>query len=332
MKKRLNKIIGIIAIALGILMFSNLNSYAANMKMSISKSTAYVGDTFTVTVSGINGRVNISANSNISIDKSGSQWVDGSLTITGTTKAVGTGKVTVTPVDVTTTAAEPEEVTAAASRSITIKEKEVEKPKETTTTTTKTETTTKKTENNKKTETKKEETKKEEVKEEEKIEVNFFVSTLSIKGINENEERSDIILSPEFNKDTYEYTTTVSSDIKKLEMLKDAGEFNDYLTVTGLEEDLKEGENIITIKLEKEGQETKTYTIKVTKEAKTVETIEEPAQENQEEIKEEKTTAMISMPIWLFILIQIVIIVVEVIIIKFVPWSKIFKGKSKRSK
>lgn len=322
MRKKQNKIIGIIAITFCLLILFHTKAYAANIGMSISKSSAYVGDTFTVTISGINGKVNITGNSNITLDKTGSHFVEGSMTISGTTKSVGTGKITVTPVDVTTTAAEPEQITAAASRSITIKEKEVEKPKETTSTTTKQETT-------KTTTTKKNETKKEEVKQEEKKEVNFYISTMSLKGINENEEQIDITLSPEFNKDTYEYTCNVPADVNKIQIEKDAGEFNDFLTVTGLEEELKEGENVITIKLEKEGQETKTYTIKVIKEAKVVETVENLDENIQETKQEEKTIPMISMPVWQFILIQIAIIIAEVIVIKFVPWSKLLKTKSK---
>ena len=36
---------------------------------------------------------------------------------------------------------------------------------------------------------------------------------------------------------------------------------------------------------------------------------------------------MVSMPLWIFIIMQIVIIIIEVLIIYFVPWKKIFKIK-----
>lgn len=126
MKKKISIVFAII---LSVIFALTLRVEAASMGLSINKSSATVGETFTVTVSGINGKVTISGNSNVSVSPSGSQFVDGSLTITGTAKSAGTGTVTVTPVDATTTAATPEEVTAAASKSITIKANESETPK-----------------------------------------------------------------------------------------------------------------------------------------------------------------------------------------------------------
>ncbi len=126
MRKKLNfkKIVYSLSICLLALIFiSNIN--AASIGMSINKSTAYVGESFSVSISGINGKVNITSSSNVSISISGIQFVEGSMNITGTANAVGTGTVTVTPIDVTTTSADPEEITAARSVSINIKEKEV---------------------------------------------------------------------------------------------------------------------------------------------------------------------------------------------------------------
>lgn len=314
MKLKRYKIICVIFFIVYMLIILHTNSYAATMQMSINKTSAYVGETFSVTISGINGKVNISGNSNISIDKSGSQWVDGSLTITGTTKAVGTGTITVTPVDATTTSAEPEEVTASASRSITIKEKET--PQTTTSTTTSksttTATTTKKTTTN--TTTKKED--------------NFYISSVTLKGIKENGEQVDITISPEFNKNTYEYTCNIASDVEKIDLQKDAGEYTNSVIVTGLEE-LKEGENVIKLQLSAENYEAKVYTIKVIKEEKIVETIAqlEETEEIEDGDKDEQKTKMICMPLWAFIIMQIVTIVIEVLIIYFVPWKKLIKNK-----
>ena len=126
MRKKLNfkKIVYSLSICLLALIFiSNIN--AASIGMSINKSTAYVGESFSVSISGINGKVNITSSSNVSISISGIQFVEGAMNITGTANAVGTGTVTVTPIDVTTTSADPEEITAARSVSITVKEKEV---------------------------------------------------------------------------------------------------------------------------------------------------------------------------------------------------------------
>lgn len=299
--------------------------YGANMSMSISKSSAYVGDTFTVTISGVNGKVNISGSGNITLNKSGVQWIHENLTITGTAQAVGTGQITVIPIDLTTDTAEPEEVTAAASRSIKINEKETPVAPPTTqpntpntpdtpvsNTNTKPTTANKKPSTDKKDKDKKEENKEQDI--EQNLEEDFIISKLSLKGIKENGEKVDIQLSPEFNSNTYEYTCNVLSDIKNIELEKDAGKYTDSIIVTGLEE-LKEGENVITLQLVAEGKETKSYTIKVIKEEKIEET--EVIQD-----KEETKTIMVSMPLWLFIIIQIVIIILEVVIIYFIIWKK----------
>ena len=280
-------------------------AYAASMNMSISKSSAYVGDTFSVTISGVNGRVYISSNSNVTISASGSQFVDGSLTIKGTAKSVGTGTITVTPEDVVTNSANPQEVTSVASRSITIKEKEVKQETTAKTETTKTETTkttkktsTKSTSNStRKTAENNEETKKSE---------NFYISTLVLNGINEKGEYIELKLTPEFSKDIYEYECNITSDIQKIEIQKDAGEFTDSIVITGLEE-IKEGENIIKIELIEEGYETKTYTIKVIKDK------EEEIEAVNENVTEEsniKETKMISMPLWVFILVETILVLI----------------------
>ncbi len=286
--KKQKKIIISIAILLFMCLFVNTKAYAASIGMGISKSTAYIGDTFTVTISGINGKVNISSNSNVTIDKAGSYFVEGSLTITGTAKSEGTGTITVTPVDVTTTAAEPEQITTAASRSITITQKPTPTPSKTTTTTTKK--TSKPTPKPDTTPT--------------PTEDNFYISTLSLKGIKENGDTLDIVLSPEFNKDTYEYTCNVPSDVEKIELDKDAGDYTNSISIEGLEK-LEEGENIITLKLTSEGHEDKIYTIKVIKEPKFV--------NNEDVVETSKDMSMITMPVWSFVLLQIIIIVVEII-------------------
>lgn len=325
-----NIILIIILTILGILINSTV--YAAGIGLSINKSTAYVGDTFSVTISGINGKVTISGNSNISLNTSGTQWVEGSMTITGTAKSVGTGTITIKPVDASTTGADPVEVTTSASKSIAIKEKETTQTTTPTTPSNNTTTTTKKpaTTTTKPATTTKVDTKTE-TKTEERKEDNFYISSITLKGIKENEEQIDIALSPEFNKDTYEYTCNIASDIQKIDLQKDAGEYTNSVIVTGLEE-LKEGENIIKLVLSAEDHESKTYTIKVIKEkqeiVETAANIEEDKQET-EASQEEKKAIMVSMPLWVFIVMQIIIIVIEVIIIYIVPWKNLFKIKNK---
>lgn len=308
MKNLKSKILFILFLAISIAILSYKITYAASMSMSISKTSGYVGDTFSVTISGVNGRVYISSNSNISINKSGSQFVDGSLTITGTAKSVGTGTITVTPEDVTTTAAEPEEVTAVASRSITIKEKEVENPKPETTTEQQPvpkPTTPKNSQvkTSSKSNSQKENTKKSE---------DFYITKLVLNGVNENNQYVEIKMTPEFNKDIYEYECRIAADIKKIEIEKDAGEFTDSILITGLDE-IKEGENIIKVELKEEGYQTRTYTIKVIKDKEESNEIEEE-QVDLKEVKEERKTTIVSMPLYVLIIMVTLIIIIEAVL------------------
>ena len=275
------------------------NIYAAGIGMSINKSSAYVGDTFSVTISGINGKVSISGNSNVSLSESGTKWVEGSMTITGTAKSVGTGTITVTPLDASTTGADPVEVTTSTSKSITIKEREAE-PQPTQTPPTTTKNTTSNTKTTTKAETKTAETKKQQ-------EDDFYIFSITLKGIKEDGEQINLDLSPEFNKDTYEYTCSIASDIQKIDLQKDAGDYTNSVIVTGLDE-LAEGENIIKLLLAAEDHESKTYTIKVIKEESKEAIADVPNQEENINSNKEKTeTKMISMPLYAFIIMQIII-------------------------
>ena len=128
MKRIKNLSLIVIIFIIGILI--NTNVYAAGIGMSVNKSSAYVGDSFSVTISGINGKVKISGNSNVSLSTSGTQWVEGSMTITGTTKSEGTGTITVTPIDASTTGADPVEVTTGASKNIKITKKVEQTPQQ----------------------------------------------------------------------------------------------------------------------------------------------------------------------------------------------------------
>ena len=290
--------------------------------MSINKSSAYVGDNFSVTISGINGKVSISGNSNVSLSTSGTKWVEGSMTITGTAKSVGTGTITITPIDASTTGADPVEVTKAVSKSITIKEKEAElQPQPTQTPSTTTKNTTSTTKTTTKTETKIAETEKQQ-------EDDFYISDITLKGIKENGEQAEIELSPEFNKDTYEYTCNIAADIQKIDLQKDAGDYTNSIVVTGLDE-LTEGENTIKLLLAAEDHESKTYTIKVIKEESKVAIADVSEQEeNINSNKEKAEIKMISMPVYAFIIMQIIIIAIEIIVIYFIPWKKIIKKKN----
>lgn len=314
MKNLKIKILFILFLTIIISIISHTAIYAAGINMSISKSSGYVGDTFSVTISGINGIVDIGANQNISISPSGRQFVDGSLTITGNAISVGTGTITVTPEDVTTTDAEPVEVKSSESRSITIKEKEVEVPKEEVSESKNTSKTTTSKSNQSK-------TNNNEQKENLKKSEDFYITKLVLNGVTEEEEYVEIELTPEFSKDIYEYECKISSNIKRIEIQKDAGEFTDSIVITGIDE-IKEGENLIKVELIEEGYETKTYIIKAIKEENNE--LEE-VEENVEPI-EEKQTTIISMPLYVLIIMDTLIIIIEAFLMYFL--DKKFKQKN----
>ena len=303
MKKIVRNLILIIIFS-AIAIASNSKVYAAGIKMSINKTSAYVGDSFSVTISGINGKVKISGNSNIFLSTTGTQWVDGSMTITGTTKSVGTGTITVTPIDVSTTDKEPQEVTTTASKSIKINEKPADTKPDTTTQTNKTTTT--KTEN-KKTEKAKE--KVVETKEKEEATPELGIHSLKLIGVKENGEEVEVSLDKEFNIKTFDYTCDVANDIKTLKIEKEAYEYNDLVQISGLDEELKVGENTITLKLSKNGKEV-AYNIKVTKEEKlgANETLLTNA-ELEEQIKNEM---IVKIPLVWFIVLEVVIVALSV--------------------
>jgi len=350
MKQIISKIFFIVLILFASCILFNIEAFAANMGLNISKTSGYIGDTFTVTISGINGKVNIKGNSNISLNISGTQWIDGSLTITGTAKAVGTGTVTVTPIDVTTTSAEPEEVTASASRNITIKEKLAEVPPQenTTQTTDKTNTNTttnntnnssdknnsssKKnttTTNNKNTNTTKKEesakTTENEYKENQGTISEFGITSLYVQAINANNETTEIELSPKFDINTSEYVCNVKNDITKIEVLYEANEYKDLVKIEGLENDLIPGENIITIKMNDNNGKEKIYKIVVNKEEPVLsaELFESEDIFFKAEPAPEYDT--ITMPIILFIILQVGIIIINILISIL-----IYKAKKKK--
>lgn len=334
-KNSIIKILGLMILFLITLCINN-KVLGANAKISVP-STVYVGDKITVKVTG-----NAASWSNLTLKASGQISGSGGImadsTASGENENVTMGTYTFTATSVGSATftlsglvvnSDYTKNSVSDSKTVQIIKKEEQK-KETTPsndTTTKKPTTT----NTKTTTTTKVETKTETKKED-----NFYISNITLKGIKENEEQIDINLSPSFNKDTYEYTCNITSDIEKIDLQKDAGEYTNSVIVTGLD-DLKEGENIIKLVLSAEDHESKTYTIKVIKEkqeiVETVANIEEDKQET-EVPQEEKKEIMVSMPLWVFIVMQIIIIIIEVLIIylvpwKNLPWKNLFKIKNK---
>lgn len=73
-----------------------------------------------------------------------------------------------------------------------------------------------------------------------------------------------ITLTPEFSSDVTQYTATVESDVEKLDVEAKVEDSKAKVTIEGNEE-LKEGSNIIKIKVTAEDNTTRTYFIDVTK-------------------------------------------------------------------
>lgn len=120
-----------------------------------------------------------------------------------------------------------------------------------------------------------EETEKiEENSEEQPMEEVFGLSELKIEGLE---------LSPEFKTDVYEYNVNLKENLEKLNITALATKENSNIEITG-NENLKEGENIITIIVKGENEaETVTYQIIVNK---TLEKQEDTSnQTNQDKIK-----------------------------------------------
>lgn len=311
------KKIGIIVLGFIIAVFAfSIKSYAGSISVS-SPSTVEPGKSFTVTIKGNNatGQVTLKA-SNATLSKS-TVWVeDSTITVTATAGSEGKATITATATDVSdsTTA---QAITGSKSTSTEVKKKVETAPTQTSQNNNNSSNSSNNTTNNNKknntttktTETKKTETKVEETKEQEEAKPQWGISSVLLTGIKDNEEKVVIELDKNFDINTYEYSCSVGADVKKIELQKEAYEYNEFVTITGLEEDLKPGENIITLKLSKEGQQDLIYTIKINKEE-----IQETEQTSVETVNEDKEQVMVSMPLWCFVLLEIAIVGVTVLI------------------
>lgn len=98
--------------------------------------------------------------------------------------------------------------------------------------------------------------------EEEKV----LLQSLKLQGVNVEEEKVELSYSPEFSSEVYEYSVIIPNDITKIDVDAIAGKEDYTVEITG-NEDLKVGENIITIVVKaKDSDKVTTYKIKVIKE------------------------------------------------------------------
>ncbi len=353
--RKINKIISLTFI---FLICITIKSYAGSFGISVSPSSAEPGSTVTVRITGNNatGRIDVKG-SNIQLGQ-GYVWVENNTqTITG--KLTGndgqTATVTASAISLadSTTA---DDIKGSKSASVAIKKKETvvetksqlaasvqqtpaqqtqAKPLQTQTTR-KTET------NNQKNNTKQENNSQKEVPKENNIEdqgtkAEFGISSLYLFGVKDNDEKTEVKFTPEFNINVGEYSCTVESTIKKLLIDFDANEYKDLVKVDGIDKELTSGENVINIGMKNTDGTEKNYKIVVTKEAGAVEE-NKPIEENEQDKNEEKVNnenktskkekKYIKMPVLAFVLMIIGIVVGEAVII-FVGYNLCNKKKNK---
>ena len=268
------KILLSIAVFIIIIGLSSLNCLAISVPVSISKSSAYVGDSFSITISGVNGRVNISASGPIKLNETGSIWVDGSKTISGTCTGAGKGSITVSPVSVTTTSAEANFVKEGKTVYITVNAKPTLTPTPTPTPTSKptptptptpkptTKPTTTPTPTPKPSVTPTPTPTPTPTQNEEEVKMPLGIYKLDVVAENVDGEKTDILLDKEFERERLEYSCNVSSDVTKIDF---SIESQGYKTeIQGNQEELQDGANVFNI-LVKDGSKTITYKVTVNK-------------------------------------------------------------------
>lgn len=319
-----------IILIIGILIIST-RSNAAGLSVSVNNKNPEVGTSINLTIgNGIGGRVKIvSSNSNV-VSVPASEFIDyNSKTISLSAKAAGTTTITVTAVDVVTTDETPKEVTGSSSVTITVKEKpapvqtppqKIEPSQNNGGNSNSNQNSSTKTPASNKTNTDK--TKTQNVVEtiiEEEAEPQFGINSLLIRGIKTNEETEEIEYTPTFNIDVYEYSCNISNDVEDINIITEAGKYNEFVKIEK-PENLNAGENIIKITMSKDDNNI-TYTIKAYKEEK-VEEIKE-----QEEIK--KSDKLIYFTIPQFVMILLAVCIIEGVLLKM-PWKKIISASKNR--
>lgn len=329
-----------ISLFLGAILFIWLltaNVKAASLKVTTSNANPTVGDTFTITVSGGDGVIKSVSSSNAGIvTVESTNWVDREGTKL-TAKAVSEGKATITIVPEEVVTADEQYITGNGTVTINVKAKQTSSNTDSSNQGTSTSggsssssgSGTSSSNSSKTNASNKPNTNKEAVKnvvqteQAEEATPQFGMNSLMLNGINENGEKQEITFNPTFNIDTYEYTAEVENNITDIEVVAEAGEYNDYVKVEK-PESLKVGENIVKITMQKDDMSI-TYTIKVNKkEAETVETVSDGIVPS-----DNKEKALITFTIPQFIAIILAICLIEGLLLKL-PWKKIIKSCKRR--
>ncbi len=119
---------------------------------------------------------------------------------------------------------------------------------------------------------------------------------LKINAIMSDGKSEEIEISPEFNKDTFEYKCEVYNETTSIK-LNAIAENDSNVEITG-NEDLKEGNNVVTVKVQAESGEESVYKINVYRKEK---------QEQKTVSTEENSSAKIIVPILVMVLVVIII-------------------------
>lgn len=246
----LKKIIFELAIILGILFAMTIKSNAASLSISTSKSSVSPGESFTVTVSVSGGAGYVSATASNGSGSMGSTFLD-NASKSFTCTAGSSGRVTISASGVIADYSTENDEQKSASKTVSIVQPNKNTGGNSNGGSSNGGNTTRKPNTNNS-------TKPTETKEEKKS----TDSTLSSLSIAEG------AITPEFNKDVKEYAITVPNEVTKLNITATPTDSKATVSVTEYEE-LKEGENIITISVTAEDGTTKTdYVIKATRQRK----------------------------------------------------------------
>lgn len=156
--------------------------------------------------------------------------------------------------------------------------------------------------------------------------IKVILKSLTIKGVklateeDEEEEKIDLILTPEFSSEVYEYTLDIpeeQNDITKLD-IEAIGDKEDFtVEITGNEE-LVDGENIITILVKsKDGEKTAEYKIIVNKVAEVVEADTQPIKDEIPNTGVEDNSKDMMKLIIGGVIVLIAVVSIIIVIIKF---------------
>lgn len=246
----LKKIIFELAIIIGILFAMTIKSNAASLSISTSKSSVSPVESFTVTVSVNGGAGYVSATASNGSGSMGSTFLD-NASKSFTCTAGSSGSVTIYASGVIADYSTENDEQKSASKIVNIVQPNKNTGGNSNGGSSNGGNTTKKPNTNNS-------TKPTETKEEKKS----TDSTLSSLSIAEG------AITPEFNKDVKEYAITVPNEVTKLNITATPTDSKASVSVTEYEE-LKEGENAITISVTAEDGTTKTdYVIKATRQKK----------------------------------------------------------------